>query len=103
MVAMFKPDPDAALEVPLDVWGKYTAARAAEVEAVADRKRIEVALQERVGEATSVLVEGQRVATWRASKGRSSFDKKALEADQPGVVEQYTVAGRPGRTWRLAR
>lgn len=58
---------------------------------------IKVAMADR----TEALVDGQVVATWRASKGRKTFDAKGLAADHPDIVAAYTRTGSPVRTFLL--
>ena len=50
---------------------------------------------------TEAVIDGEVVATWRASKPRTSFDRKALAADHPDIAAAYTRTGDPVRTFLL--
>lgn len=97
---MFAPDPDGVVEVPADQWSEYVTLRHAEKTITQDRKDAERRLQQLVGDATAVMIDGQRVATWRAVKGRKRFDQKAALAADP-TLDRFMVVGEPGRSWRL--
>lgn len=101
MAALYEPEPDLGVEVPDDIWAAYVGARAVADEARAVAKQLEVEIQDRVGEATTVNVDGKRVATWNPVKGRETLDKRSLFAAHPWVKEQYTNTGKPSRSWRV--
>lgn len=48
-----------------------------------------------------VTTSGELIATWRTSKPRETFDKKALAKDHPELIPLYTKVGEPSRTFLL--
>lgn len=57
-------------------------------------------LQARMGDADTLVLDGDRVATWRARNGARRVDLERLRLELPDVANKYTIAGQPGRTWR---
>lgn len=54
-----------------------------------------------LGEHTEGYIGGELAVTWRASKPRTSFDAKALAADDPDTHARYLRTGTPVRSLRL--
>lgn len=50
---------------------------------------------------TLVNASGEVLATWKAAKGRVSFDSKRFKEEHPDTYKEYQKEGAPVRTFRL--
>lgn len=61
------------------------------------REHVEAAM----GDAEEARVGGRAVVSWAWSKPSTYIDKKALEADHPGLAAQYAKTKKPSRPFKL--
>lgn len=66
----------------------------------AERDALKVALAPYVGDADTLMHNGQRVATWKSQAGRMGFNRALFEQDHPGVYAQYVTQGAPFKVLR---
>lgn len=65
------------------------------------KEELETAIKSVMADAEDLMAGGRVVATWRATKGRESFDAKALKAAHPDIYRQFTRTGQPSRRFVL--
>ena len=67
----------------------------------AEQKSLEFNVKDFIGHA-EILTNGENIlATWKASNGRKTFDKKTFGSEHPELLDQYTTEGNPYRTLRI--
>lgn len=97
-------EPDVALEpVTLDtaLIDRLRDAKAALAAAKTDYEVTAAEVQAQMREAVAAVDgAGDKVATWSATKGRTTVDSAALKAD--GLFDKYSMTGEPGRTFRVS-
>lgn len=69
----------------------------------AERDALKVALAPYTEDAEVLMHRGRKVATWKSQKGHQSFDRAALEVDQPELVAKYTTQGAAFRVLRFTK
>lgn len=100
---VYPTDPGTVIELPetaFEVLERITVLRSDIRSQEDERDALMVALSEFVGPAETLTHEGRPVASWKTQKGRASFDRRALELDQPELVAQYTTQGSPFKVLR---
>ena len=76
----------------------------AELKALTDRKKVlEQLLKDSIGDREGIYSSVHGKATWKWQKGRTTFDRKRLEQDSPGIAAQYSKTGPEQRVLRLPR
>jgi len=119
VLAGVAPDPSTLAEVnaewpsePRPVEASETAFEMAERRAVllSDAKSMEeeadalkLALAQYMGTADTLTYQGRKVLTFKSQRGRTSFDRAALEADHPDIVAAYTRQGADFRVMRYVK
>jgi len=86
-----------------DLIDEYLAARGIEERARAEKERLVAEITMRIGDDYGLKFgpHGKHKAIWFPKKGRASIDKKAIERDHPGLLEDYTTRGDPSRSFRV--
>jgi putative phage-type endonuclease len=94
-------------EVEKQLWLDFQDAKLREAMAKDDLKRIELAIKTTMGEAESLVVDGeegkQELFTWRNNKDGNAFDEQAFKEDHPGLYEQYVIDKEGSRVLRLVK
>lgn len=63
---------------------------------------LEMSLKSKMKESDDLITEeGDIIATWKNSKGRSTFDHKRFKEDHPDLHDDYLRSGSSFRTFRL--
>lgn len=98
-----EPKPIEASETALDMADRRAVllsdAKSMEEEADA----LKLALAQYMGTADTLTYQGRKVLTFKSQRGRTSFDRAALEADHPDIVAAYTRQGADFRVMRYVK
>lgn len=103
LVRLFKPR-DVQLEASeSDVkrWSHLLQLRSTLNELDARVKQEEQELQQRMAEATALVYNGQRLATWRKQKGRSLIDLTRLRRERPDIAAEFAMTTEETRKFNL--
>lgn len=52
-------------------------------------------------DADILTANGETICTWKTGKGRATLDRKKLAAEHPEIIQEYTKAGTPVRTFLI--
>ncbi len=77
------------------------ASTIAKCEAEIEQRKIIV--MQHLGEADTLYFCGEKIATWKSTKPRSTFDSARFRAENPDLYAAYVSLGEPTRPFRIAR
>jgi putative phage-type endonuclease len=69
----------------------------------AEADALKLVIAEYMEHADTLTHGGRRILTFKSQKGRTSFDRAALEVDHPEIVAKYTSIGAPFKVMRAVK
>lgn len=98
------PSPEGSVELGSSgpaMIATYLAAKENRINAEREEQASRDILANELGNAEFGLIDGMKVVSFKAQKGRVRFDTKALERDHPEIAAKYKVEGDPIRVLRM--
>ena len=66
-----------------------------------EEESFKTAIMKAMGDADTLTYRGERLVTWKASKGASRFDATAFKKAHPDLYAQFTKTGEPSRRFLI--